>query len=44
MDVVEIAPAFDFANDITCVTAGRLILNVLSASWAPGGACRHLPA
>jgi len=41
MDVVEVAPAFDLANGITCITAGRLILNVLSASWAPGGACRR---
>jgi agmatinase len=38
MDVVEVAPAFDLANGITCVTAGRLILNVLVASWADGGA------
>jgi agmatinase len=41
MDLVEVAPAFDPANGITCVMAGRLILNVLSASWAPGGACRR---
>ena len=41
MDIVEVAPAFDLANGITCITAGRLILNVLSASWAPGGACRR---
>lgn len=34
MDVVEIAPAFDAANGITCVTAGRLIVNVLGASGA----------
>ena len=33
MDVVEVAPSFDSANGITCVTAGRLILNVLGASW-----------
>jgi len=33
MDVVEIAPGFDSPNGITCVTAGRLILNVLGASW-----------
>ena len=38
MDVVEIAPSFDPANGITCITAGRLILNVLSASWGVGGA------
>lgn len=41
MDVVEIAPAFDPANGITCVTAGRLILNVLGASWGPGGSYRR---
>lgn len=29
MDVVEVAPGFDLANGITCVTAGRLILNVI---------------
>ena len=38
MDLVEIAPSFDPANGITCITAGRLILNVLSASWGVGGA------
>ena len=42
MDLVEVAPSFDFANGITCVMAGRLIVNVLSASWAPGGACRRM--
>ncbi len=40
LDLVEVAPAFDFANGITCITAGRLILNVLSASWAADGAYR----
>ncbi|MGH8196851.1 MAG: arginase family protein [Steroidobacteraceae bacterium] len=39
MDIVEIAPSFDFANGLTCIMAGRLILNVLSASWSEGGAC-----
>ena len=39
MDFVEIAPSFDFANGLTCIMAGRLILNVLSASWSEGGAC-----
>jgi len=39
MDIVEIAPSFDFANGLTCITAGRLILNVLGASWSEGGAC-----
>lgn len=41
MDIVEIAPAFDFANGLTCITAGRLILNVLAASWSQGGACHR---
>ena len=41
MDIVEIAPSFDLANGITCVTAGRLILNVLVASWAESGAWRR---
>jgi agmatinase len=41
MDIVEIAPSFDFANGLTCITAGRLILNVLSASWGEGGAMRR---
>ena len=34
MDLVEVAPRFDFANRISCITAGRLLLNVLGASWA----------
>lgn len=38
MDVVEVAPSFDSANAVTCVTAGRLILNLVVASWAAGGA------
>jgi agmatinase len=37
MDIVEIAPAYDFANGLTCVTAGRLILNLLAASHAKPG-------
>jgi agmatinase len=41
MDLVEVAPSFDAANGITCVTAGRLILNLLVASWAPDGAWRR---
>jgi agmatinase len=46
MDIVEIAPSFDFANGLTCIMAGRLILNVLNASWGPGGACgsAHRPS
>lgn len=38
MDIVEIAPAYDFANGLTCIIAGRLMLNVLNASWGEGGA------
>ena len=38
MDIVEIAPSYDFANGLTSIMAGRLILNVLSASWSEGGA------
>jgi agmatinase len=30
IDVVEIAPAYDFANALTCVMAGRLILNAVT--------------
>jgi agmatinase len=41
MDIVEIAPSYDFANGLTCIMAGRLILNVLNASWAEDGACRR---
>jgi agmatinase len=41
MDVVEIAPSYDFANGLSCIMAGRLILNVLSASWGEGGAFRR---
>jgi len=37
MDLVEVAPSYDALNGMTCVTAGRLILNVLGASWGPGG-------
>lgn len=29
IDIVEVAPRYDFANGISCVTAGRLILNAL---------------
>lgn len=39
-DVVEIAPRYDAANAITCITAGRLIVTALGASWRPGGALR----
>jgi agmatinase len=41
MDIVEIAPSYDFANGLTAIMAGRLILNVLTASWGPGGAFRR---
>lgn len=36
MDIVEVAPACDAANAITCITAGRLIVNVLGSAWARG--------
>jgi agmatinase len=41
MDVVEIAPSYDSANGITAIMAGRLMVNVLGASWAPDGAMRR---
>ena len=34
MDIVEIAPSIDLANKITSITAGRLILNAIGATWA----------
>lgn len=40
MDVVEVAPSHDSSNGITAIMAGRLVVNVLGASWAPGGAMR----
>ncbi len=33
MDIVEVAPSYDFKNAITCITAGRLIINALGATW-----------
>ena len=42
LDVVEIAPQFDQANGITSITAGRLILNALGASWGAEGAYRQV--
>ena len=36
MDLVEVAPSLDYANGMTCITAGRLLLNVMGASWASG--------
>ncbi len=41
LDVVEIAPQFDHANAITAITAGRLILNALGASWEKEGPYRR---
>lgn len=32
VDIVEIAPSYDFRNGLTCVIAGRLILNLLGAA------------
>jgi agmatinase len=32
VDVVEVAPSYDFRNGLTCVMAGRLILNLLGAA------------
>jgi arginase family enzyme len=40
MDIVEIAPSFYFANGLTCLNAGRLILNVQLVSGSKGGAFR----
>lgn len=31
MDIVEVAPSYDFRNALTCVMAGRMILNVLAS-------------
>jgi agmatinase len=41
MDVVEVAPAYDNPNGITCIMAGRLVVNVLAGSWGPKGAMRR---
>lgn len=43
MDVVEVAPSYDSANGITAIMAGRLIVNVLGASWSAAGAMRQRP-
>ena len=32
IDLVEVAPSYDFRNALTCVMAGRLIMNVIGAS------------
>lgn len=37
LDVVEVAPRFDSPNGITAITAGRLLVSALGASWGPGG-------
>ena len=42
-DIVEVAPSYDASNRISCITAGRLIVNVLGASWAPNGAFGRAP-
>lgn len=31
IDIVEVAPSYDFANKLTCVMAGRLILNAVGS-------------
>jgi agmatinase len=41
LDIVEIAPRFDASNGITCITAGRLVISALGASWAAGGGARR---
>lgn len=41
MDVVEVAPGYDSPNGVTAIMAGRLVLNVLGASWAADGAMRR---
>ncbi len=38
MDIVEIAPSYDAANGITCITAGRLVVNLVGARAARRGA------
>ena len=44
MDIVEVAPSFDAANQLTCVVAGRLFLNAIGASWGADGAYRRNPS
>ena len=41
MDVVEIAPSYDSPNGITCIMAGRFVVNTLAGSWGPRGAMRR---
>ncbi len=33
MDIVEIAPSFDYANHLTAITAGRLFINLIGAVY-----------
>lgn len=40
MDVVEVAPTYDSGNGITAIMAGRLVVNVLGASWNADGGMR----
>jgi agmatinase len=40
IDVVEVAPSYDSANGMTAIMAGRLIVNVVGASWHADGAFR----
>jgi agmatinase len=42
MDVVEVAPSYDSANGMTAIMAGRLIVNVLAASWGANGPLRGI--
>ncbi|WP_157217091.1 arginase family protein [Flavisphingomonas formosensis] len=41
LDIVEIAPSFDFTNGLSCINAGRMIVNMLGASWQADGAFRR---
>ena len=36
LDLVEVAPSFDSANGITCITAGRLIINAIGCLGGVG--------
>lgn len=40
MDIVEIAPGFDFANHLTAITAGRLFLTLIGAVFGARGYAR----
>lgn len=44
MDVVEIAPSMDFANALSCITAGRLVMNLLGAVFGPARDARGASA